>query len=1151
MQLEKSHGRHSTNGDFDQDDEEYWGSLPASLVQQYERRADEIGQGLDDIDVEELKEYVLNSHYRHNSRPSSRANITGEYSSAATELKKLDDFTALVTATILQALPFLSRLNQLLDLWTIRLIILRGAPRFLHDLERVRSEMMKCWAAITPPTEDDGTELTKATMSAMKSSIENQLGALGRRLDRFLDALEGRNECVPDSWIDDFESCESDYSAWTVHAERVVVQNDWARQRQLPIASVNSTATQGSSTTRNGLLAVSETEDPMSDDDAVRRPSQSIRSSVDEAQLAKSPSFTSSTASQQARVTELSTTEPWTNTNRAVSAPLSMASHNSPGIPGEVESEGRTSAVASGIERSASTNSRSKEETTGSVAAKRAAFLRGIEGNQSLNKSDAASPVRPFERASNAFTRLFKKDKSPEQIAPKRTASRLAESRTSTTERNALSPASFVSSRFNSVSPTVSTQSAASSSKTSVDDDADDALPSGSASRGLQEASTAENALPLTSESSGSLSSPFHSPEKEDFPEQWPLSPSAGTQPSAPSCASQRHDDELETPSTPMDTDVFHRTFIESFPGPENHKHKAGRRASLPGSQRLPSHDVPLLSENTEWAPVARAVRRASASPARPSTAPSFAVSHAPGNDTMPRLTNDLRAEQLHIRPTQFKPASSLQLRIPNDIETSDGEIASSFRVKRASVASIEAFSRSELKSIDVPKSSRQSSVSSRRSPPQTPAGPSRRPSGVQQQERASLDNAATAVAATNGATVAARRSSLPSQASMSPQFSTPEITRSSPVLEHTPASLEASSAPLNIVMKKLRSNKPTAMSEAMHSSPISTQGSPPAVTPTHADQFDRHVSEVLERLPAPIRFKARAGAETPLGRVRGYSGSRSKTPTMRSSQKSSDMTIAPAESSPRKSRAAADSEVKLYHLTHTGREDPIKLFVRLVGEGERVMVRVGGGWADLADYLRDFASHHGSRTVSEGNLEVAALPTAPLSTRKFSNPAEYQRAKTPTTPREVRPVSSDEDDIPLKRPPFDSRESAVSISGTPTTAGITTSSTPKSTKSGSSNSRPSTASNSRPSSRQAQNSNAAEIGLSGPSSAAKRAGLPAEKRAWVEGMISRAKKSASAEKSKEDKEKYFNEMGKAGSTRRVIFRSGSGAGALQDKTNK
>ena len=72
---------------------------------------------------------------------------------------------------------------------------------------------------------------------------------------------------------------------------------------------------------------------------------------------------------------------------------------------------------------------------------------------------------------------------------------------------------------------------------------------------------------------------------------------------------------------------------------------------------------------------------------------------------------------------------------------------------------------------------------------------------------------------------------------------------------------------------------------------------------------------------------------------------------------------------------------MKVYHLVRNGQPrdtPPTKLHVRLVGEnGERVMVRVGGGWADLAEYLREYSLHHGTRANQDGKFEVANLPTS------------------------------------------------------------------------------------------------------------------------------------------------------------------------------
>jgi hypothetical protein len=53
------------------------------------------------------------------------------------------------------------------------------------------------------------------------------------------------------------------------------------------------------------------------------------------------------------------------------------------------------------------------------------------------------------------------------------------------------------------------------------------------------------------------------------------------------------------------------------------------------------------------------------------------------------------------------------------------------------------------------------------------------------------------------------------------------------------------------------------------------------------------------------------------------------------------------------------------------------------------------------------------------------------------------------------------------------------------------------------------------------------------------KADLPEQKARWVEGMIERVNKSASAEKTR-----AFADIGKVGGTRRIAFRKGSaGAG--------
>ena len=206
---------------------DYWGSLPAVAVQEYEQRTDEIIQQLDEINVEELKEFVLSAHDQAGISSASIDDSIGDIG-AATDLRKLDDFTAIITATILQALPYLSRLNRLLDTWSIRLSILRQTPSFVKALSQARADLNRGWAAIQADDVENLPHATfnRGTLIEMRSVIEHNVGSLGRKLDGFLDNLEGRSETVPESWIDGMETLESQYAVWIVQAERKILDND-------------------------------------------------------------------------------------------------------------------------------------------------------------------------------------------------------------------------------------------------------------------------------------------------------------------------------------------------------------------------------------------------------------------------------------------------------------------------------------------------------------------------------------------------------------------------------------------------------------------------------------------------------------------------------------------------------------------------------------------------------------------------------------------------------------------------------------------------------------------------------------------------------------------------------------------------------------
>ena len=90
------------------------------------------------------------------------------------------------------------------------------------------------WAALAVSNNDASrnANLTAESVEDMKNVISTQVYSLGKRLDRFLDMLEGRREVVPDNWIDDFEELEAEYGEWVVKAERKVLEGEWRSMKQ-------------------------------------------------------------------------------------------------------------------------------------------------------------------------------------------------------------------------------------------------------------------------------------------------------------------------------------------------------------------------------------------------------------------------------------------------------------------------------------------------------------------------------------------------------------------------------------------------------------------------------------------------------------------------------------------------------------------------------------------------------------------------------------------------------------------------------------------------------------------------------------------------------------------------------------------------------
>lgn len=219
------------NGTREASEPEYNGSLLAQEVLRYEVRLDEITADMEELNVEEIKRQVLDTHFSSISRPSSSAS-NAPMPSSLSSYTKMDDFTAIVTATVLQALPNLSRLMRLMDVWSIRVSVLRKVPPLLVAMEDAEIALKSGWKVINTPgqTSNGGdVALSRETFEVMRDVLQDKVTTLGQDLDYMLDILEGREDTLPESWLDRMESIEQDYGEWVVSGDRKVREGEWAK----------------------------------------------------------------------------------------------------------------------------------------------------------------------------------------------------------------------------------------------------------------------------------------------------------------------------------------------------------------------------------------------------------------------------------------------------------------------------------------------------------------------------------------------------------------------------------------------------------------------------------------------------------------------------------------------------------------------------------------------------------------------------------------------------------------------------------------------------------------------------------------------------------------------------------------------------------
>lgn len=313
--------------------------------------------------------------------------------------------------------------------------------------------------------------------------------------------------------------------------------------------------------------------------------------------------------------------------------------------------------------------------------------------------------------------------------------------------------------------------------------------------------------------------------------------------------------------------------------------------------------------------------------------------------------------------------------------------------------------------------------------------------------------------------------------------------------------------------------------------------------------QLHQQIGEILSGLPTRITLATSVNSSPVQVKKRNHAHSTNyRSLASRSATPDPSFTLAPAPSAsktPRYRPVPSNPEIKLYHLSRSNGETPIKLFVRLVGEhGERVMVRVGGGWADLGEYLREYASHHGRKSadVKGGKVEIQDLPNRSVS---GSSIGQYSGGRVSRQGGHSSPISRPGSSLEML-----GRVSGGSLGVRKTRRSMGEDSrydTPPSNHTRPSLS-PATFGSSPPSGARSSSAMSwrddgsigrapdTELGLAGPKG--KRGDISQEKMAWVESMKEKVR-VASAEKEKiKEREEEFGRLGRAGATKRLFKKS-------------
>ncbi|KAL7925403.1 hypothetical protein ACQKWADRAFT_283919 [Trichoderma austrokoningii] len=243
-------------GKEEADRKQYMGSLLAEEVEKYESRIDQINQAMDRLDLEEIKGHVISDHILPLSRPGTPINMDPSRSmlSALSSYHKMEDISVLITAIVIRTLPNLAKLSRQLQLWHMRIIVLRHVNPFLQAIQEVEALLGENWEAISQshwemeqPSRKaivlPARTLTDKDFDARRQSLALKVAEPGRALDYMLDCLEGAPDTLPDDWLNRLEDVEQGFGEWVSACERMMAEAKLAQTKPMKPSSLSPSPT--------------------------------------------------------------------------------------------------------------------------------------------------------------------------------------------------------------------------------------------------------------------------------------------------------------------------------------------------------------------------------------------------------------------------------------------------------------------------------------------------------------------------------------------------------------------------------------------------------------------------------------------------------------------------------------------------------------------------------------------------------------------------------------------------------------------------------------------------------------------------------------------------------------------------------------------